>query len=63
MDLAKTKISGIDEESISEAVYQALIGVDMEAIYTRPPESKRFRYMEPVEAVYEVVEETLAPFE
>lgn len=42
-------------------MYYALNGLDLDDIIYRPG-SKRFKYVEPVEAAYEVVEETMEPF-
>lgn len=60
--LAKAVISDVEEAGITDDVYQALISIDIEGLWNRPSGSKRFRYKEPVEAAYEMVEEALQPF-
>ncbi|MGG5252517.1 hypothetical protein ACQYAD_03180 [Neobacillus sp. SM06] len=51
----------INVDSLAAEVYQALDKLTLDDIYERPG-SRRFKYVEPAEAAYEVIEETLKPF-
>jgi hypothetical protein len=51
----------VNVEKVTADVYQALTKLEIEDIYSRSG-PRRFKYVEPVEAAYEVIEETLAPF-
>lgn len=51
----------VNVDELALAVYQALNKLTLEDIYTRAG-SRRFKYVEPAEAAYQVVEETHTPF-
>jgi hypothetical protein len=59
--LAKKRLSKVDEKEVENEVYRKLLSLQVEDIVSRSG-SKRFGYVEPVEAAYEVVEEALEPF-
>lgn len=61
-ELAKAKISDVDAYNVADDVYRVLVSIDVEDLWNRPNGSNRFRYVEPVEAAYEMVEEALEPF-
>ncbi|WP_243290945.1 hypothetical protein [Bacillus sp. FJAT-47783] len=51
----------VNVDKVETDVYQALTKLEIEDIYNRCG-PRRYKYVEPVEAAYEVIEETLEPF-
>lgn len=61
-EVVRNYLLKVNVEKVTADVYQALTKLEIEDIYNRRSGSHRFKYMEPAETAYELVEETLEPF-
>jgi hypothetical protein len=60
--LAKAQIIDINEDYYEQKVYQALIGIDVEQMWSRSFVTMRSRYSQPSKVAHELIEEALKPY-